>query len=458
MALVSLAGMTKYLPPSYLLFTLILMGFLEVSASGRSGRAWLHAEPVADAAVAPSTALAQRPKNVNGVWFDHIRSVQLHQQESPLSAPYLPLGSNRTLVLRFDDLNGGYENYLYRLQHCDYDWEPTDLLPSEFISGFAELSIQDVEQSFNTFQPYTHYRAEWPNEMSRPIISGNFLLTVVNDDAPEAPVITRRIVIYENLVQLIPNVKESSIVAQRRHRQEVDFTISHAGFSIFDARRDLEVAILQNHRWDNAITGLKPVFQRTNELVYDFSEENNFDGLNEFRWFDTKTIQFAALGTDSIRDKRDGWHIYLTPARRRTYEAYRTDNDINGAFLIRVDNFDDHLEGDYAHIHFSLQVPQELPGAAIHVIGGFNDYRLYPGSRMQWNAKRQRYELIDFLKQGYYNYMITVVTPDRLQGDATIVEGNHQAAENSYTLFAYHYDPQGYYRVIGAAMTDSFNR
>lgn len=406
----------------------------------------------------PLSSAGQAKQNINAVYDPDIRSVQLHHEDGPLLPPYFPLGSNKSLILRFDDLHGGYENYAYTIQHCDYWWEPSDLRPSEYIQGFYELSIQDVEQSFSSFQNYTHYSARWPNEMSRPILSGNYLLTVHPEGEPDEVIISRRIVVYEAMVSLDVNVKESTIVSERRHKQEVDFILKHPGFNIFDARRDIEVAILQNNRWDNAVTGLKPVFQRPNELVYDFGKENNFDGLNEFRWFDLKTIRFAALGTDSIREKRDGWHIHLTPARRRAYEAYRTDNDINGNFLIRNDDFDDHLEAEYAHVHFYLDVPQELPGAAIHVVGGFNDFRLTPETRMRWNKSRGFYELTDYLKQGYYNYMISVVTPDRLDGDLTIVEGNHQVTENAYTVFAYKYDPMGYYRVIGAAMTDSFNR
>jgi hypothetical protein len=413
----------------------------------------LTVSPAADADLK-----GKRSKNINAVWSDHIGAVKLHHEDGPLEPPYLALGSNRTLVLRFDDLNGGYANYAYTLTHCDFWWEPSELMPSEYIQGFYELTIQDMEQSFNTVQSYTHYRARWPNEMSRPIISGNFLLTVHPEGYPEEPLITRRLVVYENQVQIEVNVKEATVVAERRHRQEVDFTVKHAAYKIFDARRDVEVAILQNHRWDNAITGLKPVFQRGTDLIYDFGEENNFDGVNEFRWFDTKSIRFAALGTDSIRDRADGWYVYLTPARRRAYEAYRTENDINGNFLIRNDEFDDHLESEYVFVNFALKVPQELPGAAVHVVGAFNDYRLMPASRMKWNARRQMYELTAFLKQGYYNYLITVVTPDRLKGDLTVVEGNHQVTENAYTIFAYHYDPQGFYRVVGAAITDSFNK
>ena len=394
----------------------------------------------------------------NAIFAPHIKTVTLYPAEAPLSPPYISLGSEGSLELRFDDLEGGYQNYAFRLTHCDPWWEPSELLPSEYIQGFHEISITEIEQSFNSMQPYTHYLAFWPNNFSAPIISGNFLLSVYDEDEPERILIQRRLVVFEQLIRFQPDVKASSVVAERRFKQEVDFTIVTGAYTIFDPKRELEVAILQNDRWDNAITDLKPVFMRGQELIYDFNAENNFDGLNEYRWVDLKSVRFAAMGTDSIRDKRDGWHYYLTPARRRTYEAYRTDEDINGRFIIRNDEFESHTEAEYVHVHFYVPITTELPGAALHVIGDFTDYRLTPDTRLKWNAKRKWYETTLLMKQGYYNYMFTVVTPDRLKGDITVIEGNHQVAENDYTIFAYHYQPQGFYRVIGVLATDAFNR
>lgn len=411
----------------------------------------------ATAAVQPNGASSESV-GVNRVWVDHIKTVQLHPAQQPLLPPFLPLGSSVALELHFDDLNGGFENYAVRLTHCTYDWTPSDLQTNEYIRGFEEFLLDDAEQSFNTRQNYTHYRTTWPNELSQPLLSGNYLLSVYPQGYPEEPIITRRIVVYENRVQFDVRVKESTQMEWQRTHHEVDFTIKHPAYSIFDARRDLEVAVLQNHRWDNAITGLKPVFQRGTDLVYDFPKENNFEGLNEFRWFDATDLRVGALGTDSIRDLANGWNFFITPAAHRAYEVYRTDQDLNGSFYIRNAQFDTHLESDYVYVHLSLLMKAEIPGAALHAIGAFNDFRLSPESRYRWNAQRKRYELTLYLKQGYYNYLISLVTPDRLKGDAAIVEGSHFATENTYTLFAYHFDPMGYYRVVGAAITDSFNR
>lgn len=424
--------------------------FLLVFASG----GWSGFRASAVLAAGPDMPLVSS----NRVYADHIRTVQLHPAQQPLLPPFLPLGGSVVLELHFDDLNGGFENYAVRLTHCNYDWTPSDLHTNEYIRGFEEFLLDDAEQSFNTRQNYTHYRTTWPNDFSEPLISGNYLLSIYPQGYLDDLILTRRIVVYENRVQFEVKVKESTKIEWQRTHHEIDFKIKHPAYTIFDARSDVEVAILQNHRWDNAITGLKPVFQRGTDLIYDFGSENNFEGINEFRWFDTSDLRVGALGTDSIRDRDDGWHVYLTPALHRGYEVYRTDQDLNGSFYIRNAQFETNLESEYVYVHFSLAMKAEIPGAALHAIGAFNDFRLTPESKYRWNAKRKRYELSVYMKQGYYNYLITLVTPDRLKGDPTLVEGSHFATENAYTLFCYHFDPAGYYRVVGAAITDSFNR
>jgi hypothetical protein len=390
-------------------------------------------------------------------YVDHIRSVTLHPEGNPLLPPIIDLQIAAPLRLRFDDLKGGYENYYYSVTHCNFEWEPSSLLPAEYIRGFAEMNINEAEQSFNTVQPYTNYTALWPNDMSVPLLSGNYLLKVYADGNEDAPVFTRRIVVTEQLARFRPNIKASTIVSERRYRQEVDFDLIQAEFQIFDPYRDLHIAVLQNHRWDNAILDLEPVFMKGQEITYDYDEENNFDGLNEYRWFDSKSLRYAALGTDSIRERMGEWHYYLAPDLRRTYEVYRTDQDINGKFIIRNDDFNDNLESEYIYVHFYLPMDHPLLNSEVYVFGGLTRWNHIPEAKMKWNAQRKRYEATLYLKQGYYNYMYSVVDPDHPGGDQALIEGNHQATENKYTILAYCYDPMGYDRVIGVISTNSFN-
>lgn len=390
-------------------------------------------------------------------YVDYIKSVTLHPAGSPLLPPIIDLNTSNPLILRFDDLGGGFENYYYSVTHCSFEWEPSGLLASEYLRGFQEISITEISQSFNTVQNYTHYEASWPNDMSQPLLSGNYLLKVYAEGQQDAPVFTRRIVVTEQLTRFRPNVRAATVVSERRYRQEVDFDLIQAEFKIYEPYRDLHVAILQNHRWDNTITDLQPVFMKGNELVYDFDEENNFDGLNEFRWFDAKSLRFAALNTDSIREINGEWHFFLTPDQRRTYEVYRTDQDINGKFIIRNDDFGDNLEAQYLYVHFYLPMESQLIQGKVYVYGALTNWNHSEEARMKWNQSKKRYECTLYLKQGYYNYMYSVVDPENPQGDQRLIEGSHQATENEYTLLAYCYDPAGYDRVIGVLSTDSFN-
>ena len=59
---------------------------------------------------------------------------------------------------------------------------------------------------------------------------------------------------------------------------------------------------MQNYRWDNAITGLKPRFIKDTELNYDFNNgENVFDANNEFRAFDLKSIRYQTIRIKRIQ-------------------------------------------------------------------------------------------------------------------------------------------------------------
>ncbi len=391
------------------------------------------------------------------VYDDYIRSVLLYQGEDQLAPPYIPL-EGLQLTCRFDDLNGGFNDYNYAIVHCDYHWTPSDMEDYEYVQGFNDNSITEMDESFNRKQMYTHYTFSFPNDMMRITRSGNYLLKVYPDGQEDNPIFTHRFVVYENLIGYNVNVKPSTIVSERRYKQEVDFELEQISYPIYDAYADLDVVILQNDRWDNAIFDLKPVFMKGTTFVYDFDEENNFNGLNEFRWFDSKSIRFTALGTDSIRMVNNQWHLYLHPSARRTYEVYRTDIDINGKRLLKNDDFDPFLESEYMFVHFYLPYEFRYPASSIYIYGALTNWNYQDRAKMDWNPDKKRYEGQLYLKQGYYNYMYSVVSPENPDGDLTAIEGNNQATENTYSIFTYYNDPQGYSRVIGLYVTDSYNK
>lgn len=386
-----------------------------------------------------------------------LKTIQLYPTGNPMAPPYLELGSGNSLTLHFDDLAGGYENYQYRLVHCDHFWEASDLPSNNYIRGFQTASIENMEQSFNTMLNYTHYWAEFPNNMQEILLSGNYKLEIYTMDDEETVIAVKRFVVYEQIGRFRPMVKEPTVISERRYKQEVDFDFLPYNYDVVRPYEDLHMVVLQNHRWDNAIFDLKPVFVKGDEIIYNHDEENNFDGLNEYRFLDLKDLRFNAINMDSIKQYNDGWHAFLRPSDKRAFDVYRTDQDINGRFLVKNDRFDDHLESEYLLTHFKLNMDYVLSGAEVCIVGDAFGYHCHEENTLQYNSVKKQYEGNILVKQGYYNWMYAVQYPHEA-ADISVLEGTHWATNNEYTVIAYYADPVGYDRVIGILFTDNQNR
>ena len=122
---------------------------------------------------------AQRHQTFN----DRIQSVTVIANDNWQSLPIYEL-DNGAVSIDFDDLTHEYHRYAYRLEHCEADWTPSDqLFESDFCEGFADgNTIDNTGQSTLTNTLYTHYRLTLPNQQCRPKISGNYRLTVYDDN------------------------------------------------------------------------------------------------------------------------------------------------------------------------------------------------------------------------------------------------------------------------------------
>ena len=70
--------------------------------------------------------------------------------------PIIQLGE--PMYLEFDDLLGNEQDYYYKIIHCDYDWTPSDLLKSQYLSGVDNQRIINYENSYTTLETYSNYQ------------------------------------------------------------------------------------------------------------------------------------------------------------------------------------------------------------------------------------------------------------------------------------------------------------
>lgn len=396
-------------------------------------------------------------RNEDYVYKSNIKTVQLYREGFELSPPILPFIGGDQLRLRFDDLKGDYKDYSYTFIHCDANWQPSNLVKSEYMRGFFENQITNYEMSFNTIQQYTHYTVAFPNNDVQLTKSGNYLLVVYEDFDQTNIVLTRRFMLYEDEVNIGARVKQATIVDDRRTTHEIDFVVNHAGYRINNPFGEVTVILRQNDRWDNAITNLKPMFVKEDQLTYEYDYDNTFPAGSEYREFDTKSLRFyseriASIDYDSLHN-----HVYIKSDEKRTFKRYLLDEDINGRYLIKNDDgFDSHVEADYAFVHFELFWDEVLVHGNVYVFGGLSDWQFKPEFKMRYNYKRKSYMLATYLKQGFYNYEYVLLEDGKNAGDATYFEGSHWETENNYSIFVYHKTPGQYYdRLIGMTIVNS---
>lgn len=367
-----------------------------------------------------------------------IKTVLLHPNGLEMVEPIINLNSNEQLVLSFDELDQAPDYYFITLIHCNPDWTTSDLLPNEYLEGFFEEEIINTQPSFNTIQSYTHYEISFPSELMKPKYSGNYIVKVYPMGQIEQPILSQRFRIIDQKVKIKGQIKRATIIDQRNYQHEIDFNIYHNEYPIDNPFNDLFVSIEQNNRWDNAIKGLQPVFIKNNELIYDYEEENLFDGDNEYRFFDFKSLRYHSERIADIDYINDTNTVLLRQDNYRSFQRYSILNDINGKKLIQVQEGNDpSTEADYAKVKFTLPYDHEISQGDLYVFGQISNYEFPKSHKMIYDKDLAHYEGEIYLKQGYYNYLYVLKKNDG-ENIARFIEGTHYQTKNNYTIYVYH--------------------
>ena len=371
----------------------------------------------------------------NEILDKNIASLQVVANNDWLSLPIITLNSNDFVNISFDDLTHEYHRYCYKIEHCEADWQTSSaLFESDYIDGFASgNTIDDVQESTNTVQLYTHYSISFPNNKCRPKISGNYRVTIYNENDEKHVVCRAYFMIVEPSMAVHLNVTTNTDIDINGKHQQVEMAVDYGNNIVSNLQTQIKTVVMQNSRWDNAVINAHPQYIKANGLQWIHCKDYIFDGGNEYRKFETLDVTHTTMGLESINWDGHNYHAWIWTDEPRP--SYIYDKDANGAFLIRnSDNIDNDVNSDYIITHFRLKSPQTAD--PIYINGFFTNDRFLPQYEMKWNEKNQQYEGELLLKQGYYSYQYLMMKPEgKLKPVPS--EGNFYQTENTYQALIY---------------------
>ena len=384
----------------------------------------------------------------------NIKTITFVQNEQNM-IPIFRLGDS--FQFQFDDLFGTEANYFYTITHCDYDWKPSQLSKNEYLNGFDDQRIQDYSNSLTTLQLYSHYRLTFPNRFTQFRVSGNYVIKILNDD--KEVVFSRKFILFEDLVTVPMQVKRPRNLSVINQKHNIEFSIKSATINFQSPLQNVKVMLLQNGKFDNAITNLKPQFTIGNDLIYKYDAETQFWAGNEFLFFENKDIRAANNNIAGIDTNGGIYNSHLYTSQARANVPYTYFPDINGNFIIKNINAErNEIEADYAWVFFSLSAPNYFGKKSIFVNGMFNNYAMTDETKMEYNAEKGIYEKALMIKQGFTNFQYVISDLSGKIDEENAIDGNfHQTENNYFGLVYYKENNQRYDRVIGKGIASSID-
>lgn len=376
-----------------------------------------------------------------------IHTVLLHNSSFELSLPIIKLNSKEKLKLRFDDFGEENRNITYNIIKCNKDWQRSSDNRMSYIEGYFYGQITNFEYSHNTLTGYTHYTVDFPKYENYKIIkSGNYILQVI--DESENILLTKRFQVLEQLCDINPTVRKASDIMDANYRQEIDFEITTQQ-AIQNPIRNITVHLYKNRNKEGISKNLVPKFVDGNTLKYDYDNENTFDGGNEFRTLNLKSIRNLLQYVYRVDKVDNNYLVSLREDVAKTYKTYSFKDDLNGNFLIKNEDRPkaSHLNSEYLSVMFRLNYKKALAEGDFYVFGGISNWGIKDDFKLKYNPDENIFECTALIKQGYYDYEYVYVKDGVM--DEGKIEGTHFATQNEYTIQVYWTDNFGEERLIG---------
>ena len=377
------------------------------------------------------------PMVLHAQWFgtssDMINTLRAVSNGDWERAQIITLDSDETIEFSFDEMSHQYHRFTYHLTHCDAQWKPSNLIESEYMDGFNDQPIDNWDNSMNTTFDYTHYSLTLPNNDVKLKLSGNYRLSIREEDNEVA---WFKFMIVEDKRNLSATVDSNTDIDARKSHQQINMTVSLNGLNVTNPDQEIYTVVMQNRRFDNAVLNPEPTYNAGSKLTYEHCRQLIFPAGNEFRRFEIVNVYDYFMNVDKVTFHDPFYHATLIQDTRR--HAYKFDYDHNGRYLIRYNqaNNSDN-EADYLFVHFNL-ASERLTGGKLYVSGHFTGGNLTSRNVMEYNERTGAYEATILLKMGAYDYQYLWIPDGESTGQTKPTEGDWYETKNEYLILLYY--------------------
>ena len=398
-----------------------------------------------------SADAAERMETRTMTFDPNFRSLQVKLEGNDYFPPIITRGNDDHITISFDELKDDVTYLRYSLVHCNADWQPSDLVESEYVDGFNYAEIDNYEYSSGTFSQFIHYSFTLPNEDMQMLVSGNYLVKVYRENEPEKTLLQARFSVCENEVSVAATVTSRTDIDYNREHQQVSFVVDTKNYHVRDMYSDLKAYVTQNSRIDNEVMVSHPMMATSTTATFSHIRSLIFPAGNEFRRIETVATNYHTMGVEQMEYHHPFYHATLRTDYPRSGEAYLYDRTQFGRYTIRNAEADNSAtSADYIVTHFVLNTGGPVTGGKIYLDGEFNNHLFTPSSLMKYDSASGCYVADMFLKQGAYNYQYLFLPDGSDKAITAHIEGDKYQTINEYLVRIYNRKPgERYDRFIG---------
>lgn len=346
----------------------------------------------------------------------------------------MQLGTDDVLNIGFDELSHDYHRYVYKIERCEADWQPSkEVFESDWMEGFNGLPIDDYARSLNTVVSYTHYRLQIPNDQVRLKMSGNYRIHITDEDTDKEVAMVELMVTEQTMSLALEATTNTDIDTNLSH-QQLSMSLNYGQWRVTAPEDQIRTVVMQNGRQDNWRRNVKPTVMIPNGLEWRHQKDLIFDGGNEYRKYEVLDPSHPTMGIDFLFFVGNEYHVFPFVDEPRPNYIY--DEDANGAFYIRnSDNRENDITCDYVYVHYSFLIPERMGGDVI--IDGAWTTEAPKNYVMGYDEGAPGYYAILLQKQGYYSYQY-LWKPTIGKRSFMPSEGNYYQTENTYQVLVYY--------------------